>query len=279
MKYLISFSGGLGSFWSAKKMVDQYGKNNVIALFIDVGWEDDDLYRFIHQTINVLDIKLIYVKAPYTPPELMKKENVIYNNRMANCTSILKMRLFKSILLNKDFKCLGEVFKLNTLIVKGIEFLGTLTSINYNLVMGIDYTEAHRCQPIEKNYSKYGYTVLFPLVDDKNYHRKHIYDYLTKNCIEIPKMYKLGFSHNNCGGRCVKAGQGHFKKLLEKLPDRFNELLELEKSINNGKNTFLKKTKNNITSSYSMEALKQDIKNRPKQIDLFDIGGCGCFLE
>lgn len=36
--------------------------------------------------------------------------------------------------------------------------------------------------------------------------------------IDIPRLYELGFSHNNCGGFCVKAGLKHFKNLKEKMP-------------------------------------------------------------
>ena len=46
---------------------------------------------------------------------------------------------------------------------------------------------------------------------------------LVNDGIEIPYLYKLGFSHNNCNGFCVKAGIGHYKNLLEK-----NRLFYLE---------------------------------------------------
>ena len=35
------------------------------------------------------------------------------------------------------------------------------------------------------------------------------------------KLYELGFSHNNCGGVCVRAGRKHWLHLLDVFPDRY----------------------------------------------------------
>lgn len=39
--------------------------------------------------------------------------------------------------------------------------------------------------------------------------------------LEPPRLYALGFPHNNCGGACVRAGQKQWKRLLDTLPDRY----------------------------------------------------------
>lgn len=80
MKYLVSYSGGIGSFWATKKLVDKFGVKNVVAIFTDVNWEDEDLYRFIKESIKHLGIDLIYLKAPYNPKELSEIEGVMYNS-------------------------------------------------------------------------------------------------------------------------------------------------------------------------------------------------------
>ena len=49
--------------------------------------------------------------------------------------------------------------------------------------------------------------------------------------IETPRLYKLGFMHNNCGGFCFKAGMGHFKLLLEKMPERYKYHEEKEQAL------------------------------------------------
>jgi hypothetical protein len=41
--------------------------------------------------------------------------------------------------------------------------------------------------------------------------------------IEPPRLYELGFQHNNCGGVCVRAGQRQWAHLLRTFPDRYLE--------------------------------------------------------
>lgn len=141
MKCLVSYSGGIGSFWSAKKLVDEYGKENVIAIFIDVNWEDSDLYRFVKETINHLGIELIYLKAPFNPMQLSRKENLIYNSRMASCSKILKMRLLYSFILERKYQILHCEYDLKGLCIKGWRYYKKLKPENTTIVVGIEWNE------------------------------------------------------------------------------------------------------------------------------------------
>jgi len=279
MKYLVFYSGGIGSFWATKILVDKYGKENVIALFTDTNFEDESLYTFVNQTIEHLDIDLIWLKAPYNPLELMEKQNVLYNNRMAECTKILKMRLAKSFINNRDYKILKKIYNLNELCIKGQKYLYNFDKENHIFVLGIDWTEAHRIEAPQRNWSPN--KVIAPLIDDLKYDKQLVFDYMGKNNIDVPLLYKLGFNHNNCGGRCIKAGQGHWINVLKKYPERFNEMKKFENKmrIKIGDYSYLKKQTNCKKTTYTLEQLENDFKNKPEQLDLFDIGGCGCFLE
>ena len=282
MKYLVSYSGGIGSFWAAKKLVDQYGKENVVAIFTDTNWEDEDLYRFIDESIAHLGIDLIYLEAPCNPMELAKKEKVIYNSRMASCSRILKMRLQYSFILQRKYKVLGDTYNVKDLILCGEEYYGKINPNNFTMVLGIDWTEAQRTGPILKNWKeKHGFNVVFPLVDDLTYSKDVAFDYLRDNNIHIPRLYTLGFAHNNCGGRCFKAGQGHFKILFEKMPYRFDELSNYEKEFreSTGKDySIMTKMRKGVKMRYTLEMLKEDYLEE-NDIDLQDIGGCGCFVD
>jgi hypothetical protein len=48
----------MGSFAEAKSCVDKYGKENVLLLFSDTLMEDEDLYRFLMETVAFLDCEL-----------------------------------------------------------------------------------------------------------------------------------------------------------------------------------------------------------------------------
>ena len=47
MKHIVSLSGGTASAIAGDRVINRYGKENVILWFADTSWEDEDLYRFL----------------------------------------------------------------------------------------------------------------------------------------------------------------------------------------------------------------------------------------
>ena len=63
MKILVQFSGGKDSQACLIKAVNDYGKENVTAVFCDTGWEHEDTYTHIHNVCNQLNVELITLKS------------------------------------------------------------------------------------------------------------------------------------------------------------------------------------------------------------------------
>lgn len=139
MKHIISISGGTGSYFTLKRVLEKENKADVIAVFCDTLAEDGDLYRFLLDIEKKLDIQIVRLCEGKTPFELAWEENFLYNSRVANCSKKLKSRPFK--------KWLKEHYKPDECI----------------LYLGIDWTESHRKDAIERNYKPY--TVKFPMCD------------------------------------------------------------------------------------------------------------------
>jgi hypothetical protein len=92
----------------------------------------------------------------------------------------------------------------------------------------------------------------------------------------------LGFSHNNCGGGCVRAGQGQFKKLYETMPERFLVWEQKEQEVRDYLDkdvAILSETVAGVKRPLPLIELRKRIEDSPMLIDEFDIGGCGCFFE
>lgn len=79
---------------------------------------------------------------------------------------------------------------------------------------------------------------------------------LWQSGIELPKMYDLGYNHNNCIG-CVKGGIGYWNKIKKDFPNHFKKMGKLEREIGNsilkhrsgedmGKPLFLDKLEDNM---------------------------------
>lgn len=256
MKHIVFYSGGIGSWMTAKRVVEKHGKENTILLFTDTLIEDEDLYRFIDETVKDLGAEYIRIADGRTPFEVYRDVRFLGNSRLAPCSHKLKQEVSR--------KWIEEHFKPE----------------GCTLYLGIDWTEQHRTKAPVKNWAPY--QVEYPMCEEPYLTKEDMLQELRNIGIEVPKLYKLGFSHNNCGGFCCRAGQGHFANLLEKLPDRFKEYEAQEEEIRQYLNkdvSMMKKTKNGITTPYTLRQLREDYENEPKQIDMFDIGGCGCFVE
>ena len=94
-------------------------------------------------------------------------------------------------------------------------------------------------------------------------------------------LYRLGFSHNNCDGQCVRAGQGHYAHLLHVRPDAYAEIEATEQEVGEylGKEvTILRERKGGESKPLSLRVFRERVQaNEPYEKDLW--GGCGCFIE
>ena len=94
-------------------------------------------------------------------------------------------------------------------------------------------------------------------------------------------MYEMGFTHNNCGGFCVKAGQGQFEMLWKLLPEVYlkNENEEqLAIKANPNLRPFLRKTINGKLRYLTLKQFREEFLESNKPIDSDEFGGCGCAL-
>lgn len=253
MKHVISLSGGIGSYFTLKRVLEKQDKKDLIVIFCDVKNEDKDLYRFLNDIEKKFNLKIKRLSDGRTPIELSKEEKFLYNSRVANCSKKLKSKIFNNYLKTIKDECI--------------------------LYFGIDFTEIHRCEAIRKNYKNY--RCEFPLCNPPFLYKYEMLELLKQDRIEVPRMYRLGFNHNNCRGQCFKGGIGHFKNLLEKDRETFIEFEKQEQDLikHIGKDVAILKRKG---KPFTLKELRNMVENTPEQLTLFecqDIGGCGCFIE
>ena len=256
LTHIVFFSGGIGSFFTAKRVIEKHGKENVVLLFTDTKIEDDDLYRFMDDAAQYFGVPVTTIADGRTPWQVFKDVRWLGNSRLAQCSHVLKQETAR-IWIESNYEpdeCI--------------------------LYLGIDWTESHRKEKPVLNWQPY--KVEFPMCDEPYLTKEEMLDFLASVNIEVPYLYKLGFAHNNCGGMCVRGGQGHFIRLLETLPERFMELEQFEKDMQQylGKEvTILKRTRNKQRQNLSLEQLRLEHEAGSGQIDMFDVGGCGCFVS
>lgn len=204
MHYIVSLSGGVASAVAADRAIERYGREHVVLWIADTSWEDDDLWRFIGDLMARWGGDLIRYQDGRTPLEVAEDVKLIPNQRRAPCSRILKIEPF----------------------AKFIE----LRSKPLTVLLGLDWKEQHRMEAPRRNYESIaGVTVDYPLMWKPLEYRP--YQEVIKSWgIEPPRLYRYGFPHNNCGGRCVKQGIREWIRLQHHFPDRFVEVRDWEQA-------------------------------------------------
>lgn len=143
--------------------------------------------------------------------------------------------------------------------------------------LGIDWTEEHRFIGAQRFWAPWH--VEAPLCDRPYRWKQDYLSDLHRLGIKPPRLYEMGFSHNNCGGFCVKAGHGQFAKLLEAMPARYADHEAQEEAFRArlGKDVaILRDRAGGETKPLPLRVLRERIE-AGHEVDLFDIGGCDCF--
>ena len=255
-RHVVMFSSGAGSWAAARRVADRHGTDNLTLLFSDVNMEDEDNYRFLHEAAADIGGELVIVNDGRNIWDVFKDDKFLGNSRLANCSKYLKQKPARGWL---DANC------------------DPATTTVY---VGIDWTEIHRLPAIERNYQPYKAEA--PMCDPPYLDKRQVLADLRSRGIEPPRLYGMGFAHANCGGGCVRAGQGQFARLLEVMPERFAWWEQQEQEVRDhlGKDvSILRDTRGGTTTPLTLTSFRERHELTPEQIDLFDIGGCGCFVD
>ena len=250
MKYIVSYSGGLGSFMVAYIM-QQQGKDFDLV-FCDTNTEDKDLYRFLDDTAKYFGKEIIRLNNGLN---IWQAQHIAFyqaNSRIDPCSRILKRQQFKKW-MRKKYK-----------------------PEQATLVLGIDNTEKHRTASFKKNHSPFD--VIFPLMDNDSI-RDDIEIILDEIGIAAPRLYEKNFKHNNCGGFCVKSGQKQAAQLLKHFPDNYawhEEKQEALFTLMGQKKPTIRRTIKGVQEYLSLKEFREGMESGA-QPDLYDEGNCACF--
>lgn len=258
MKHVVNFSGGVCSFWAAHRVVQRHGPTDVTLLFADTLIEDEELYEFNEQSVKVLGVPITRLCKGLTPWQLFRQQGLIGNSRFPICSVYLKR------------EPLDEWRSANCLEMDTV------------LYVGFDWTENNRLDDLRREQPTW--KIEAPMCEPPYWDKCKMFSECEALGIKIPRLYKLGFPHNNCGGRCVRAGITHFVHLYRVLPDKYleweNEEQETIKELT-GRGispewcSVLKDRRGGKTKSMTLLTLRQRIEAGDK-FPAHDWGGCGC---
>lgn len=261
--HVVMFSGGLGSWVTARRVAEQHGTDNLILLFADVGneasphvGEDEDTYRFIEEAAANVGGKLVTVADGRNIWEVFTDNRFLGNARLANCSKYLKQKPCREWL---DANC---------------------DPADTTVYVGIDWSEIHRLPAIGRGWAPY--PVKAPLTEPPYLDRDDMLTMCEGEGIKIPRLYRAGFAHNNCGGFCVRSGQAQMELLLREHPERyaFHEGEEQKLRAHLDKDVaILRDRRGGNTTPLTLTRFRERIEGDAGLFDPLDVGGCGCFAS
>lgn len=253
MRHIVSFSGGMGSFAEAAACVEVFGARDTTLLFADTLIEDYDLYRFMGDCVEFLGCEFIVISEGRTPFDVFKAVKFMGNTRIDPCSKILK-REFLTAYIRRNYR-----------------------PDDVHIHLGLDYSESHRLDGVRARTAPWTYRSL--LVERGVIIPK---DYSIRFGIDPPRLYSFGLGHNNCGGFCVKAGLGHYKRLLEGDRRQYlafeNDEAAVYEAVPNAK-PFLRKVIDGELRYITLKDYRLMLENTPACVspdEALEFGGCGC---
>lgn len=298
---VVMMSGGEGSAFTAHLAARAHGADSLRLLFTDTLAEDTDLYRFLTETsfavfgrrapgelvararmipewhedrfgrrgpLDALrrDVmtalpQLSWISRGLDPWEVYIKERFLGNSSIDPCSKILKRQMAERWL------------------AKNCDPATTLVYV------GIDWTEIHRFNDgkgggLQPRRAADGWHYAAPMCEPPYPSKTDGVDWLRDLGIQRPRLTREGFSHNNCASHCCKAGQGHRAHQLRVHPERyaFDEAQEEDVRALLGDVAMMNdRSGDGVKKPLTLRALRERIE-AGGQIDMYEIGGCGCFV-
>jgi len=201
---LVWFSCGAASAAAAHLAVKKYGMNCKVVYCDTSLHEHPDNLRFLVEVEEWIGIKIERIVSKEYPAmdiyEVFTKERRMKNQKSggAVCTDRLKRQV------RIAYQWAGD-----------------------NHIFGYTSDEQNRIKRFEDaNPSLDTEWILADAGVDKS----ECYRIIKEAGIELPMMYKLGYSNNNCIG-CVKGGKGYWNKIRRDFPETFERQSRLERYL------------------------------------------------
>lgn len=252
-RFVVNFSGGISSWAAAKRIKETNPVSEIHLVFADTSMEDEDTYRFVVAAAANVGAPLHVIRDGRTPWDVFADEKYLGNSRVDPCSRVLKRELLDRF--------------------RAENFDPSDTGV----VVGLMWDEGHRFEKLTSYPSPWRFFA--PLLDPPYLTKPALLAEAKRQGLPSQRLYEMGFAHANCGGFCVKAGHGHFAKLLQEMPERYAWHEEKEEALRQqlGKDVAILRDRSGGTvrtltlREFRGRAVRGDY-------DVFDLGGCGCAI-
>ena len=195
---IVWFSCGASSAVAAKYAVKKY--DNCEVVYCDTGGEHSSNKQFLKDCEDWIgkDITILKNEKYEDHFDVFEKEKYLYGHLGSRCTLELKKKLRIKYQRPDDIHIFGYTLEEKNRAEKFETF---------NPELFVDW-----------------------ILIDKQLNKNDCLGIIWQSGIKLPKMYDLGYDHNNCIG-CIKGGMGYWNKIRKDFPEHFNKMAKIERKI------------------------------------------------
>lgn len=204
------WSAGITSAVACKMALELYDNVEIVYIGIKSAHPDNDRFAKECEEWYGKPIHYISSKKYLDQFEVIEDTGAVNTPYGAPCTRELKKEV--RFQLERNFE--KNLFNNTTIL---------------NQVWGFEYTKKEINRAIRHGQQYPETNPLFPLIE-KGLDKNTCAGLLQNAGIELPEMYKLGYSNNNCIG-CVKGGKGYWNKIRVDFPNTFEKMANLERQV------------------------------------------------
>lgn len=191
------FSCGAPSSVAAKLILQEYPDAEICRIVIDTEHEDSN--RYANDISNWLGKSIKNLRGKFSNQyEAIESARFIKSPYGAKCTDELKRKV------RAEYQRAGDLH-----------------------IFGFDSEETDRLEDFRENNPDLMFRA--PCAES-GLTKSDCKRIIERAGIEIPAMYRLGYSNNNCIG-CVKGGMGYWNRIRKDFPDAFSRMAETERKI------------------------------------------------
>lgn len=305
MKHIVMFSGGIGSWMTAKRVIAKHGTKETVLLFADVKGEGRCLTCDHQYSVHIngrgpCDVKdsnskycgcTKFVDNPHVgeDADTYRFINDAVKQLGAKLVTVMDAKRRDIWKVYETRRYLGNSRQANCSIELKqkpcMEWLReNVKPEDGTIYVGIDWTESHRLPAIKAAYSKYSYNAEAPLCEPPYMDKAEMIQAAISDGLTPPRAYERGYPHNNCGGFCVRAGKAQFQMLLKENRERylFHEKQERKLQDFLGKPvTVLTEVRDGQKIPLTLQSFRERQESQKSLFgdDEYDWGGCGCFSQ
>lgn len=204
------WSAGITSAVACKYALEMYSDVKLYYIHIDTAHPDNERFKSDCEKWYGVKIETLQSKEFKNQFEVIEKTGAVNTPEGAPCTKKLKKEV------RYDFEAMNQSSLFNDYTI-------------LNQVWGFEYDKAQVNRAIRHGQQYPGTNPLFPLIE-KGVDKNMCGGILINAGIQLPEMYKLGYSNNNCIG-CVKGGKGYWNKIRVDFPETFTRMSTIERKV------------------------------------------------